>query len=446
MNFLRTIRLSLPLFGLLLAAQVASPSNNPGNSTKPNNPTESGPRLSKELKGQLNVHPGQSLKLSTDLGNVRVHTGGTNALTYHILLEADASDKDAAQLLKRFDVTTKEITDGVKMHGQILGKGCTGRLWVTFDITLPKNFNVDVTTGGGNIEIPDVDGRVSLTTTGGNVTTGSITGSARIQTDGGHIITKNISQDLTAITGGGHIFVGDIQGEANLHTGGGHIRVESIAGTARVFTGGGNVSVGKSGSQLYADTAGGQIEVGEAFSLVRARTGGGGIRVVRAGGPTQLQSTNGSIYLTQINSAIRASTDAGEITAWFGPDAKLPGGCNLESNHGDIIVYIPKMLPITIDASVQSDNHHELFVDPSFPLKVTYDQKSTVHAEGALNGGGETLRLHTDQGSIKLMVMDANRQVQMYKQQMEQLKRKLAELQTMNLNMDFSNTMPSPDK
>jgi hypothetical protein len=85
-------------------------------------------------------------------------------------------------------------------------------------------------------------------------------------------------------------------------------------------------------------------------------------------------------------------------------------------------------------------------VDPSFPLKVTYDQKSTVHAEGALNGGGETLRLHTDQGSIKLMVMDANRQVQMYKQQMEQLKRKLAELQTMNLNMDFSNTMPSPDK
>jgi hypothetical protein len=287
-----------------------------------------------------------------------VHTGGTNALTYHILLEADASDKDAAQLLKRFDVTTKEITDGVKMHGQILGKGCTGRLWVTFDITLPKNFNVDVTTGGGNIEIPDVDGRVSLTTTGGNVTTGSITGSARIQTDGGHIITKNISQDLTAITGGGHIFVGDIQGEANLHTGGGHIRVESIAGTARVFTGGGNVSVGKSGSQLYADTAGGQIEVGEAFSLVRARTGGVGIRVVRAGGPTQLQSTNGSIYLTQINSAIRASTDAGEITAWFGPDAKLPGGCNLESNHGDIIVYIPKMLPITIDASVQSDNNH----------------------------------------------------------------------------------------
>src|ERR1700683_5003789 len=265
MNSSRTLRRTISILSLFLAAQLAGPpaiaANPPTKSPRaPAPPTEPGPRLSKELKGELAVHPGQHLKLTTDLGNVRLHPGAAGTLAYRIVLEADANDKDAPELLKRYDITAKSVADGVMMHGQILGKGCTGRLWVTLDITLPQNFNVDVNTRGGNIEIPDMEGHITLATSGGNVTTGSITGTARIQTDGGHIVTKDVSEDLTAITGGGHILVGDVKGEANLHTSGGHIRVGSIAGVARVFTGGGNVSVGKAGSQLYADTAGGGLD------------------------------------------------------------------------------------------------------------------------------------------------------------------------------------------
>jgi DUF4097 and DUF4098 domain-containing protein YvlB len=245
---------------------------------------------------------------------------------------------------------------------------------------------------------------------------------------------KDVTGDFFASTGGGHITAGAISGNATLHTAGGHVRVVSIGGTARIDTGeGGNISVEKSGGGLIADTRGGQIEVGEAGGQVRARTGGGGIRVVRSSGPTNLESVRGSIYLTQVDSAVRASTNAGGITAWLGPDVKLAGGCDLHSSDGDIVVYIPKQLPLTIDAAIQLGDDHRLMVDPAFPLKVSYGDVANgshiVKAAGELNGGGEVLRLRTIAGNIRIIMSDTNRQLQVYKLQMDQLQKKLEEMQ-----------------
>jgi hypothetical protein len=48
-----------------------------------------------------------------------------------------------------------------------------------------------------------------------------------------------------------------------------------------------------------------------------------------------------------------------------------------------------------------------------------------VRAEGELNGGGEVLRLRTVEGNIRVALSDSNKQIQIYKQQMEQLQQKL---------------------
>ena len=44
---------------------------------------------------------------------------------------------------------------------------------------------------------------------------------------------------------------------------------------------------------------------------------------------------------------------------------------------------------------------------------------------GELNGGGQVLRLRTVAGNIRLMLSDADKQLVMYKQQMEQLEQNL---------------------
>jgi hypothetical protein len=405
----------------------------------------SGHRISTQLKGSVSTRNGLRLKLATELGNVHVRTQEANQVDYKVSLETDSSEPDANELLRRFRVTSRVLSDGVLLKGYTSGMQCSGRLWVTFDVSVPRNYSVEVSTEGGNIETEDVNGRVTLTTAGGNITAGNIGGAARLDTGGGHIVVKDVAGEMTASTGGGHISAGAIAGNAVLHTGGGHIRVTSVGGTARLDTAGGNVSLEHAGSELVAQTGGGQIEVGEAAGLVRAHTGGGGIHVVRVSGPTNLETGAGSIYLTRVDGTVRASTGAGAITAWFGPDPKLPGACDLQSSEGDIVVYLPRELPVTIDALVQLGDEHRVIVDPAFSLKVSYDDRSSggrvIRAEGPLNGGGEVLRLRTVAGNIRLILSDTNKQLQLYKQQMEQLQSQLK----LHLHSGEAQMAPSPD-
>lgn len=388
-----------------------------------------GSRLVSEGQGSLPTRDGQRLHVALDLGNVIIKTGNSGKVDYKIHLEVNSAEKDAQRLLRNFVVSAKGTPDGIFFRGQTFGHQPSGRLWVTVEFSIPKNYSVDVVTGGGNIQTDDMNGRVSLVTAGGTIIAGNIQGHAHLETAGGHLTVKNVNGDLIAISGGGHITTGAISGSANLHTNGGHIRAESIHGLARLSTGGGNISVEHSGSELVADTVGGQIEVGESAGLVKAKNGGGGIRVVRVSGPTNLETAGGSIYLTQVDSDVKASTSTGGITAWFVTPPKPTNGCEFHSADGDIVVYIPRQLPVTIDAQVQSGDEHQLFFDPAFDTKIQKNDaagNNWVQAQGLLNGGGEVIRLRTAGGNIKVILSDTSKQLQLYKQQMDQLQKNLA--------------------
>ena len=406
--------------------------------------SRSGPRLKSDLRGEIPTRDGRRIHLVLDLGNIVVHTQNSGKVDYTVHLETDASQKDAKDLLKSFSLSAHETPEGVYLRGQT-SRQSSGRLWVTVTVNVPKAYSLELSTGGGNIDSDDLDGVATVLTSGGNIKAGNVSGKARLVTGGGHITVKNVAGGLFANTGGGHITTGAVSGGATLHTGGGHIRMASVEGMAKLSTGGGNVTVEHSGSELNAETSGGQIEVGETTGLVRAKTGGGGIRVVRVSGPTDLETMGGSIYLTQVDSAVKASTGAGVITAWFVAPVKSPSQCQLQSNDGDIVVYIPRQLPVTIDAQVQSGDEHRVIVDPAFQLKMSYDAASngghSVRAEGPLNGGGEILHLRTVTGNIRVVASDASKQVQLYKQQMAQLEEKVRlQLQLLEQSQSHENS------
>jgi len=392
---------------------------------------DSGPHLTQDLTGSAPTHDGERVRLSTELGSIVVRTHDADKVDYRIHLETDGSEKDAEQLLKSFTVSVSQKSDGVSLNAEAPGRHWAGRLWATLELDIPKNVSLEVSTGGGNIDTSEIQGHVKLSTAGGNITAGDIGGPARLETGGGYIVAKTVAGELYANTGGGHIVIGSIAGNATLHTSGGHIRVTSIQGTAHLETGGGNITLGHSGADLTASTDGGEIQVGEAAGLVRAKTSGGGIRVVRMFGPTDLETGGGSIYLTQVDSPVKASTSSGGITAWFVASPKSSGRCDLQSSGGDITVHLPRELPITIDAQVEKGDEHRVIVDPAFSLKVSRDEGSEEHivrAEGALNGGGELLRLRTVAGNIRFVLSDADKQMELYKQQMFQLQKQTDEL------------------
>jgi TonB family protein len=223
-----------------------------------------------------------------------------------------------------------------------------------------------------------------------------------------------VAGDVDAYTAGGHIQAGNITGNAKLRTGGGHVRAGHIKGTAQLETEGGNITVGEAGSFVTVRTGGGQIDFGEVHGSVHAQTGGGGIRMMYVAGPMEVVTSGGSICLTKVTNTLRAETGDGSITAWIAPDStdaqrsvRLPGPSQLASGTGDIVLFLPRNIAATIDATVDSGGARRIEADPSLPLNVQMRPDGLVHALGALNGGGALLKLHTTSGKIRLQYLDA---------------------------------------
>jgi TonB family protein len=407
-------------------------------------------QVSTEKSGRLATHAGLRLHLSTDVGNVQIFTDATDEIRYTVRISTDASQAGAADLVQRYTVTAHANDLGAQLTGAAPADTSEDVLWVDYEIHVPRRYSLEITTQAGNIEAQDIVGHISLTTGGGNITAGRVgpiwrtsdsamragdNYSARLETEGGHITVGDVSGDLHASTAGGHISTGDVRGQAVLHTGGGHIHTGSIAG-GQLGTDGGNIAVERSSAGLTASTVGGQISVGEVTGgPVHARTGGGAIRIARVAGPTDVESTGGNIVLTCLDGPLHASTAAGTITAWFLDQSAQARRAHhdaapseLESRQGDIIVYLPRELALTIEATVEQSSMHQIVVDPSLPMKVDYPAgpAGAVRAQCDMNGGGEVLRVKADSGNIVLKYGDpaALRYTQ---DQMEQLRDEMEE-------------------
>ena len=391
------------------------------------------PHATADRSGDIATSDRGTLTLTADLGSVRVQALPANAppvVHYTVHIETDAPEPLAHVLLQRYVLTAKETPNGVSLAGglpqlrSIMSRNA--QYWVQFQISVPANFGVEVTTGAGDIETSDLAGRVLLETQGGNIHTGRLgfgpyqgfpteRYTAKLETQGGHITVLDVAGDLDAFTAGGHIQAGNIAGSAKLRSGGGHIRAGRIGGEAHLETEGGNIAVGEAGSYVSVRTGGGQIDFGEVHGSVHAQTAGGGIRVMYVTGPMEVETSGGSICLTHVANTLRAATANGTITAWIAPDSpdthhpvRLPGASQLSSSTGDIVVFLPRNIMATIDATVDNGGARRIEADPSLRLNLQQSRpEGALHAHAELNGGGAVLKLHTAAGKIRLQYLDA---------------------------------------
>jgi TonB family protein len=400
----------------------------------PGVPGDPAPHVVTDRTGTLQTKDGLTLHLNTDLGSVRIIVlgpGAPQAVHYIVHIETDARAPLAQNLLDRYALSAKTVGSGVEITGALppqTGKSeAIAQFWVQFEVAVPTGYNVDVNTGVGDIETQDIGGTANLVTQGGNIRAGRIGFNivrnvslnhplAKLSTQGGHIQVQDVAGDLDAFTAGGHIVAGNVAGDGTLRTGGGHIRAGQIGGRAQLETDGGNITLKQAGSFVSVRTGGGQIDFGEVRGSVRAQTGGGGIRIITVSGPMEVESNGGSVCLTRVAGAVQAATAGGTIQAWFNPDAgstngvvSLPGASQLSSGAGDINVFLPRNLAVTIDALVEKGGLSRIDADPALLLNIQPQgnrELGSVRATGILNGGGALLKLRTTVGKIRLQYLD----------------------------------------
>lgn len=281
---------------------------------------------------------------------------------------------------------------------------------IDFNITIPKDFNITVTTTGGDIEFrDDVNGRINVSTQAGDITMASVTGDATLNTQGGDIRLRDVGGSLDLNTQGGDIRIGKISGrKARINTMGGDIDIESIGSDAKVQTYGGEIRVGDIAGNADVVTYGGDIELGNVGGSVNMETYGGNLSLKSANGDVEASTYAGDIDLKNIRGSIRAKTNSGSISAEL-----IPTGKNkslLKTSNGEVTLYLPENVKADIDASIRirgwwREMRDDFRIRSDFEgttNKFDEDEKE-ITARYKINGGGEQITISTFNSNIRII-------------------------------------------
>jgi hypothetical protein len=233
------------------------------------------------------VQPGGKLTIDSSLGSMEITTSGDSTVKIDVRRVTRAYDqKEATEILQDLNMDFQQTGNEVVVvtrYRRPRGFDWGNRLELKYLIQIPKKFHLDLKTGGGSIQVSDLEG------------------------------------NILARTSGGSLSFGQIQGTVNAHTSGGSINLEGGTGTVDVNTSGGSIHIGRVSADVKAQTSGGSITLEEVMGSVRASTSGGSVTAKLTKQPQndcELSTSGGSIrvkLIPSLNMNLRASCSGGSI-------------------------------------------------------------------------------------------------------------------------------------
>ena len=323
-----------------------------------------------KIEKGYSVDSGGSLTLVSEFGAIEVQTAEGNQVEIVVTKATKPLSKSAAKdALADFDVTFANEDTGVRIEGAFKQgrehwRKVLNRLEIRFQVTVPKDYNVDLDTSSGSISVADLNGNVRAKTSGGSLRFGNITGTVWGRTSGGSIKLTSCGSPVDLKTSGGSIEVGDVAGDVQARTSGGSLRFGDIQGS------------------IWGKTSGGSISIADCHGGADVHTSGGGIKLESVGGDVNAKTSGGSI---------RAAVTT-----------QLQNECNLRTSGGGITVTLLPNIAIDVDAETSGGHVSTDFVVTS----VIQGKVPRNRLKGSINGGGPLLKLRTSGGSIRLQKAD----------------------------------------
>ena len=380
----------------------------------------SGDRYIRSTTKTFEIGSGGALDIET-VGAVTVVGADRSNVEVEETVSVYTSNRDRAERLAA-ELEAEYSTDGTTLRIQTNDNVRSSRLSWSFEVRVPRRFDVDVATSSGPVQISDIQGRVNGETSGGPASIRNIDGTVYGETRGGPVNLEQISGDATGETYGGPISARDIGGvldaetyggpisvvgigkDARLETAGGGISVRDVSGSLRAETAGGGISIQSVGGNVFAETAGGGIECSEIGGSLDAETAGGDIEGSGIGGPVTVRTRAGDIELSGVAASITAETSVGDIEVQM--VAAGSDNSSLNASHGDVRLTMPGDIAVRLDIEVRSSWGGGIDrddIESDFPITLESDRdERSVRATGELNGGGPTIQIRTRGGSVEI--------------------------------------------
>ncbi len=343
----------------------------------------SGNEWIQEVSGTFTA--GKIVKVKSSSGSIRVQGAQQNNITYTIREHVRAvTEERARRELGRMKFTTYSSGETVVLQADCEG---SNRGSIDFDIRVPAQTQL-----------------VRLETDGGSVAANGLSGRVEAKTGGGGIQLDRIAGIIAVSSGGGNIDIGKVGSDVQASTGGGSIRLVSAAGHVIAKSGGGNLHIGWA-KVMTLQTAGGSIRVIKCDGKIKAETGGGNIEMNDIAGTAEIETAGGSIHVGPVQGGVRAQTGAGGILAKLAAGGAPFTDSKLDTQMGDIVVYVPEGLGMNVHAAVEAARSYGIRSEFG-ELKITSPTRNLgpreFYAEGRLNGGGPVLHVHTTTGNIEI--------------------------------------------
>lgn len=289
-------------------------------------------KITRVVEKTFAVQAGGNLKASTEGGDITIRTADTLQVQVEVKQVCRAStEAEADEMLKKLTLSMEQVGNDVTVEArhEKRGAGSWFGNWppvtVSYVITVPRTYNLNLNTSGGDIAVASVQGNVRARTSGGDLEFARIEGDLDAGTSGGDITLMEGTARARLTTSGGDITVDRAGGQTEVSTSGGDITLRTVAQLVSASTSGGDVhavitepiardaelstsggdvrvEVAKGASfQLDASTSGGDVRA-EGITITLEQGGSGKSRLVGAvngGGPRlKLRSSGGDIKVT----------------------------------------------------------------------------------------------------------------------------------------------------
>jgi hypothetical protein len=203
------------------------------------------------------INQGKTLKLDASSGNIEISTWDKNEV--YIKISGNTRAKEKTEFTFHNDENKVDVTAKTKSSFF----GWNNGIKLKFEIKVPKNFNPESYTSGGNIKLEGLNGNPNLKTSGGNVYVRNSSGNIRTNTSGGEIWVDNVSGNMKFATSGGNISANNFNGDFDAHTSGGNIKLAGNDSKIYAETSGGDIRLDYKGQNkgIELSTSGGDIEI-----------------------------------------------------------------------------------------------------------------------------------------------------------------------------------------
>jgi DUF4097 and DUF4098 domain-containing protein YvlB len=173
---------------------------------------------------QFAANAGGTLKFDTDFGDVTISGSDSNQVTIHAVIKGDQRP------VKDYEISAESSNESVILRGRNIDYDWfdSPSLKVTYTIQVPRNYDVQVHSARGNLELRDFNGKVFADSSRGNVNVVAINGSIQIDSSRGNVHGSRLTGSVRAASSRGNIEFDQVEGPMDLSNSRGNVNVKLV--------------------------------------------------------------------------------------------------------------------------------------------------------------------------------------------------------------------------